>query len=175
MRSLSTSENNAVRLVLWIGLSLITPALLAGCGEKEGDDGIEVEIRADFSSTGIGDGLYYPDAFLDPSRFTIGLKSVKLIKADETGPSYEIFNTKDARFPIVMELAETAQVAGANSIPPTGCPCEFSKVQIEFVYSEIEVPVYQGDTAINRSIRFYTLDLTDPNLGVKVTAGDPEA
>ena len=171
MRSLSPSENNVVILVLWVGLSLIIPALLAGCGDKD-TDGIEVVIRADFSSPGIGDADFYPDAFLDPSKFTIGLKSVKLIKADETSPSYEIFDTEDATDPLVLELAETAQRADLNPVFPTGCPCEFSKVQIELIYSEIEVPVYQDDTAINRSIRFYTLDLTDPDLGVMVTAGD---
>ncbi|MBI3811095.1 MAG: hypothetical protein HY283_02655, partial [Nitrospirae bacterium] len=81
---------------------LFIPLLFIGCGNKK-DKGIEAVFLADFSNTGVGDNDSYPDGFLTPPTITVGVKSVQLIKADETTPSYTVFDTKDDTHPIVLD------------------------------------------------------------------------
>jgi hypothetical protein len=162
------------RLVIRTMAVLFFPLLLIGCGNKK-NEGIEAVFQADFSNSGIGDNDSYPDGFLNPNASTIkiGVKSVQLIKADETTPSYTVFDTKDDTHPIVLDLTTTAQSADTNPVfPPPG---DFSKVQVELTYVDMQVPVYDdtaATVAINRRFRFYTLDLTDPDIGVAVKKGE---
>jgi hypothetical protein len=156
---------------IWILATLILSLLLTGCGNKK-NQGIEAEFLADFSNSGIGDNDSYSDSFINPDIFTIGVKSVQLIKADDTAPSYTVFDTKDASHPIVLDLTTTAQEADTNPVFPAGCACDFSKVQVELTLIEMQVPTYENTVPVSRRFRFYTLDLTDPDLGVPVQAGD---
>ncbi|MBI3812414.1 MAG: hypothetical protein HY283_09465 [Nitrospirae bacterium] len=152
---------------------LFFPLLLIGCGNKK-NEGIEAVFLADFSNTGVGDNDSYPDGFLTPPTITVGVKSVQLIKADDT-TTYTVFDTKDDTHPIVLDLDTITQSADANSVFPSGCPCDFSKVQVELTYVDMQVPVYDdtaATVAINRRFRFYTLDLTDPDIGVAVKKGE---
>lgn len=152
--------------------ALSLPFLLTGCGDRK-EGGIEVVVLSDSTGTGIGDGpADYPDSFLTPSSIKIGLKSVKLIKADETTPSYTVFDTGDNTHPIVLDLDTNTQSADTNPVFPTGCPCEFNKVQIELTYVDVKIPMFDSGTAVDRRVRFYTLDLTDPDLAAPVKAGD---
>ncbi|HEY5595494.1 MAG TPA: hypothetical protein VIL61_10140 [Nitrospiria bacterium] len=159
------------RLVIRAMAVLCLPLLLIGCGDKK-DEGIEAVFLADFSNTNVGDNDSYTDGFLNPEAVKIGVKSVKLIKADETEPSYTIFDTEDNTDPVVLDLTAIVQSVETNPVFPAGCPCDFSKVRVELIFVDFEVPVYDGDIAVNRRFRFYTLDLTDPDLGVAVKAGD---
>lgn len=159
------------RAFAWIPAILFFPLIITGCGDKK-DEGVEAVFLADFSNAGVGDSGSYPDGFLTSDAIQIGVKSVKLIKAEETEPSYTIFDTEDNTDPVVLDLNATTQSAVINPVFPTGCPCDFSKVQVELTFMEVQVPVYDGDIAVNRRFRFYTIDLTDPDLGVPVTAGD---
>lgn len=159
------------RLAIRTMAILFFPLLLIGCGNKK-NEGIEAVFLADFSNTGIGDNDSYPDGFLNPNASTIkiGVKSVQLIKADETTPSYTVFDTKDDTHPIVLDLTTTAQSADTNPVfPPPG---DFSKVQVEMTFVDMQVPVYDDEIAVNRRFRFYTLDLTDPDIGVAVKEGE---
>jgi hypothetical protein len=159
------------RLLIRTLAVLFLPLLFIGCGNKK-DEGIEAAFLADFSNLGVGDNDSYPDAFLNPDHFTIGVKSVQLIKADEPDQIYTIFDTEDSTHPIILDLTTTAQSADTNPVFPTGCPCDFSKVRVELTFVDMQVPVYDNDTAINRRFRFYTLSLTDPDIGVAVNAGE---
>jgi hypothetical protein len=161
------------RLVIRTMAVLFFPLLLIGCGNKK-NEGIEAVIQADFSNTGIGGNDSYPDGFLTPPTITVGVKSVQLIKADDT-TTYTVFDTGDSAHPIVLDLDTNTQSAGTNSVFPSACPCDFSKVQLELTYVDMQVPVYDdpaATVAINRRFRFYTLDLTDPDIGVAVNAGE---
>jgi len=130
---------------------------------------------ADFgNSDPSGDNDSWPDRFISPnnSTVTVGVKSVQLIKPGETSPSYTVFDTQSTTAPIVLNLTTTPQSADVNSVYPSACPCDFSQVQVELTYFEIQIPVYENGAPVNRRFRFYTLDLTDPTLGVPVDAGD---
>lgn len=159
------------RLVIRAMALVFIPLLFIGCGNKK-NEGIEAVFLADFSNSGIGDNDSYPDGFLTPAKITVGVKSVQLIKADDTTPSYTVFDTGDSVHPIVLDLDTNTQLADSNSVFPSGCPCDFSKVQVELTYVDMQVPVYDNDTAINRRFRFYTLNLTDPDIGVAVKTGE---
>jgi len=156
---------------MWLPIVSILITLTLGCGNKK-SEGISANINADINNDGIGDSDAYPDAFLTPDTITIGIKSAKLIKADETDPSYTIFDTGESTRPDVLELTSSPQEIDRNSVFPNACPCDYSKIQIEITYVEILVPTYDNDTLHNRKFRFYTLDLLDPELGVSVPAGD---
>jgi hypothetical protein len=147
---------------------LLLPLLFIGCGNKK-NEGIEAVFLADFSNTNVGDSDGYSDAFLNPndSTITVGVKSVKLIKAGETSPSYTVFENAD---PLILDLTTAAQSADTNPVfPPAG---DYSKVQVELAYVDFQVPVYDNDTAIDRRFRYYTLDSTDPDLEAPVKSGD---
>lgn len=125
---------------------------------------------ADFNNADpSGDNDSWKDGFLSPidRTVTVGVKSVMLIKSDETSPSFTIFDTNSNTQPLVMDLTTVAQSAGDVSDFPSGCPCDYSQVQVELTYFEIKIPVPQ-----NQFFRFYTLDLTNPGLGGPVKAGD---
>lgn len=145
--------------------------LSVACGGRK-DQGIEVQVLEDFSGTGIGDTDTYPDAFLTPSELRVALKSVKLIKAGDTSPSYTVFDTGAFTEPVILDLTTSAQFVENNGAYPTGCACEFSKVQIEVVYIDLRATVYNIDSPQDRRIRFYTLNLTDPQLAYPVGAGE---
>lgn len=156
------------RLLIRTLAVLFFPLLFIGCGNKK-EEGIEAVFQAVFSNLGVGDNDSYPDGFLTPSTITVGVRSVRLIKADETEPSYTIFERGDTD-PIVLDLTTTAQSADTNPVfPPPG---DYSKVQVELIFVDFEVPVYDDDIALNRRFRFYTLPLTDPDIGVAVKAGE---
>jgi len=161
------------RLIFRSFAVILFPLLILGCGNKK-NEGIEAVFLADFSNAGVGDSDSYTDMFLDPndSTLTVGVKSVKLIKAGDTDPSYTIFDTGNATRPMVLDLTPSDQSADINPVFPTECPCEFSKVQVELTYFDFQVPVFDNDTAIDRRFRFYTLDLTDPDLNVPIKAGE---
>lgn len=150
--------------------------LFTGCGGDK-NKGIEAVFLADSSGAGIGDNDGYPDQFLTPSSIKIGVKSVKLIKANDTY-TYTILDTKDSAPPLVLDLTGTAQTADINPLfpTPTDCPdpCEFSKVQMELTFFDLQISVYAATadtTSIDHRIRFYTLPPTDPDLEA-VQAGD---
>jgi hypothetical protein len=151
--------------------------LLTACGNNK-DQGIEAVFVADFSNEDpSGDSDSYPDNFLSPNNsiVTVGVKSVMLIKSNETSPSYTVFDTNSDTQPIVLDLTTVAQAAGGISAFPSGCPCDYGQVQIELTYFEIQIPVFPSNVstvAQNQRFRFYTLPLTDPALGVPVDAGD---
>jgi hypothetical protein len=155
----------------WLPAVLLLPVVIIGCGDKQ-TKGIAANIVADFNNDGVGDNDTYPDSFLTPDTITVGIKSVKLIKADETDTSYTIFDTGDSTNPDVLDLTTNVQQIDVRSVYPDGCPCDYSKVQIELTFIEIVVPTYDGDSLRNRKFRFYTLDLLDPALGVPIQAGD---
>jgi hypothetical protein len=155
----------------WLAAVFLLPVFIFGCGDKK-TKGIAANIVADFNNDGVGDNDTYPDAFLNPDTITVGIKSVKLIKADETDTSYTIFDTGDSTHPDVLDLTTNSQQIDAHSVFPNGCPCDYSKVQIELTFVEVLVPTYDGDSLHNRKFRFYTLDLLDPALGVPIQAGD---
>ena len=71
------------RASAWIPAILLFPLIIIGCGSKK-DEGIEAVFLADFANSGVGDNDSYTDGFLNPEAIKIGVKSVKLIKADET-------------------------------------------------------------------------------------------
>lgn len=151
----------------------LLPFLLAACGGKK-DDGIQAVFVGDFGNPApSGDNDTYPDSFLNPngSTITVGVKSVKLIKSDESSPSYTVFDTNSDTSPLLLDLTTTPQEADGISTFPSGCPCDYSQVQLELTYFEIQVPVY-GHFPLDQRVRFYTLDITDPDLGVPVDAGD---
>ena len=157
---------------LWMTGIFFLTVLAVGCGDKK-DGGVEIVVAADFTGANVGNGGNYPDQFINPTTVTVGLKSVQLILAGETSPSYTIFDTGNSATPIVFELDAIGQQAGINSVFPTGCPCSFAKVRVELTYFEMDVPVYEGSASpINRQIRFYTLDITDPALPASVLAGE---
>jgi hypothetical protein len=170
MRSLLFTEKSVSAAVLIWAVGFLTfTFLLTACGGKK-DNGIEAVFVADFGTANYaGDNDSYTDAFLSPnnSTVTVGVKSVQLIKSDETSPSYTIFDTNSNAQPLVMDLTTVAQSADGVSEFPSGCPCDFSQVQVELTYFQIKIPVPQ-----NQLFRFYTLDLTDPTLGGTVDAGD---
>jgi len=170
MRSLLITEKPVPAAVLIWAVGILTfPFLLTACGGKK-DDGIEAVFVADFGSGNYaGDNDSYADGFLSPnnSTVTVGVKSVQLIKSDETSPSYTIFDTNSDTQPLVMDLTTVAQSADRNSTFPSGCPCDYSQVQAELTYFEIQIPVPQ-----NQLFRFYTLNLPNPGLGGPVKAGD---
>jgi hypothetical protein len=173
MRSLLfTKKPVSAAVLIWAVGILTFPFLLTACGGKK-DDGIEAVFVADFGSSNYaGDNDSYTDGFLSPnnSTITVGVKSVQLIKSDETSPSYTIFDTNSDTQPLVMDLTTVAQSADRNSTFPSGCPCDYSQVQAELTYFEIQIPV--DNVALNRLFRFYTLNLSNPGLGGQVKAGD---
>jgi len=155
---------------------IFLPFLLTTCGGKK-DQGIEAVFVADFTGQPSGDNDSYTDGFLNPNgpTVTVGVKSVMLIKSNETSPSYTVFDTNSDTQPLVMDLTTVPQSTDRVSAFPSGCPCDYSQVQAELTYFEIQVPVYPSNLsilAVNQRFRFYTLDLTDPALGVPVDAGD---
>ena len=169
MKPLISTANRTGRILLWVTSIFCIPLLLTACGGKK-NDGIEAVFVADFGTSNYaGDNDSYTDGFLSPnnSTITVGVKSVMLIKSDETSPSYTIFDTNSDTQPLVMDLTTVAQSADRNSTFPSGCPCDFSQVQAELTYFEIQIPVPQ-----NQLFRFYTLNLPNPGLGGPVKAGD---
>ncbi|MBI3994953.1 MAG: hypothetical protein HY349_03130 [Nitrospirae bacterium] len=158
-------------LPIWIWGALLVPLLLAGCGSKK-DEGIEAVFRVEFDNTNVGDSDSYPDGFLTPDEVRIGVRSVQLIAANETEPSYAVFETQDDTDPVLLDLTGTARSAGINPVFPAGCPCEFSKVRVALTFVDIRVPVYFDESAVNHRFRFYTLDLADPDLAAPVKAGE---
>jgi hypothetical protein len=170
MRSLLFTEKPvSAAVVIWAVGILTFTFILTACGGKK-NNGIKAVLVADFGSTNYaGDNDSYTDGFLSPnnSTVTVGVKSVQLIKSDETSPSYTIFDTNSNTQPLVMDLTTVAQSADGVSDFPSGCPCDFSQVQVELTYFEIQIPVPQ-----NQLFRFYTLDLSNPGLGAPIRAGD---
>ena len=168
-RFVPPTKAKSYNVLLWATGVFFLPLLLTACGSKK-NDGIEAVFVADFGSGNYaGDNDSYTDGFLSPidSTVTVGVKSVMLIKSDETSPSYTIFDTNSDTHPLVLDLTPVAQSAGGISDFPGGCPCDFSQVQVELTYFQIKIPVPQ-----NQLFRFYTLDLTDPTLNGTVDAGD---
>ena len=175
MRSfISTQKLTPAAARVWtMGFFLIS-LLLTACGNNK-NQGIEAVFVADFSNENpSGDSDSYPDSFLSPNNsvVTVGVKSVRLIMSQETDPSYTIFDTQSSTTPKVLDLTTTAQSADVNNVFPSGCPCDFSQVQVELTYFDIQVPVYVNNVPVNQRFRFYTLDLTDPLLPAPVKAGD---
>ena len=169
-RTIAAKVHRPVHLLGWILGALFAVTLLLGCGGKE--EGIEVVVLIDSNGTAVPDVVNdaYLDSYITPSEIKIGLKSVQLIKAGET-TSYTIF-TKSDTDPLVLDLTVTPQFAEINHAFPTGCPCEFSKAQIELTFFDIQIPVYENGISIDHRVRFYTLDLTDPNLAAPVKVAD---
>lgn len=158
------------RASAWILATLFVPLLFTGCGSKK-DEGIEAIFLAEFNgTTGVGDNDSYPDGFLTPSTIKVGVRSVRLIYANE--PDKEPYIIFEKTEPIVLDLDTNTQSAETNPVFPTDCPCEFSKVRVEMTFVDMQVPVYDDDIAVNRRFRFYTLDPTDPDLEAPVKAGE---
>ncbi len=97
---------------------------------------------------------------------------MKLIRANETKPSYTIYDSRSDTLPLILDLTDAAQVVNLNPDLPTNCPCEFSKIEAAFTFFDIQIPVHEDQVAIERRIRFYTLSLTDPALTTPVKAGE---
>jgi hypothetical protein len=159
---------------VWTAGFFLFSLLLTACGNNK-NDGIEAVFVADFNDENpSGDNDSYPDSFLSPNNsiVTVGVKSVSLIMAQETDPSYTIFDTQNGTTPLVLDLTTIAQSAAINNAFPSGCPCDFSQVRVELTYFELQVPVYVNNVPVNQRFRFYTLDLTDPLLAAPVNEGD---
>ncbi|MBI3596601.1 MAG: hypothetical protein HY203_05550 [Nitrospirae bacterium] len=174
MRSfLLTEKPEPIVALIWALAALFFTLLPAGCGNNK-DRGIEVMIAADNTTgTGIGDGTGdYPDAFITPSAIKAGVKSVKLIKSGETDPSYTIFDTGSDTNPIILDLNSTPQRIEINNVFPSGCQCDYSQVQIEVTFFDIQVTFSKISSPVDHRIRFYARGLTDPDLGKPVLAGD---
>ena len=168
-RFFPTAKSISWSVLLWVTGIVCLPFLITACGGKK-NDGVEAVFVADFGSSNYaGDNDSYPDGFLSPvdSTVTVGVKSVSLIKSDETSPSYTVFDSNSEPRPLVLDLTTVAQSTDVISAFPSGCPCDYSQVQLELTYFQIEIQVPQ-----NQLFRFYTLDLTDPTVGIKATAGD---
>ena len=169
-----SSINGPASTGTWVRIMgiLFLTVLAAGCGDRR-DDGIEAVVAAGFTGANVGNGGIYTDQFITPATVTVGIKSLQLILAGETSPSYTIFDTENIAAPIVLDLDEIGQRAGINSTFPTDCPCSYAKALLELTFFEIDVPVYESAASfINRQIRFYTLDSPDPSLPADVLAGD---
>ncbi|HEY5647924.1 MAG TPA: hypothetical protein VIU33_00380, partial [Nitrospiria bacterium] len=165
------------RSLLFAGISFVLVVLflstLPGCGKEEGE-GVTLVVQKEDTGDGIPENESYPDGFLTPSEIQIGLKSAKLILSDETSPSYTIFDITDPARPLRLDLDTTPETVWENSINPTGCPCIFSKIQFEITFVDMTIPTYVSGLERLRRVRFYTMDLPEPDpfIGFTVQKGD---
>lgn len=151
----------------------------SGCGK--GNSGAKLSVTTDTplsapaskpvlsKAVGDGDSDTFPDSFLTPSAFTIGLKSFKFFKQNNTTTpgqvqqSTSIFDTTfDSPKVIDFKTGAPQQVAETVNDPSEGT---YDRVEYEISYMEMILPLCRADnTCEDRRLRFYLKDFTDPTL-----------
>lgn len=130
---------------------------------------------------GIGDGANsdWPDRFLTPTTFAIGIQSASLLQSSDTvNPiTFNIFDRGSPNSPLAIYLDSTVPqvISDSSAHLPDGT---YSTIQYQVVYYEMIVPVFNGgpgDTAPHcRRVRLYLANSADQFTlsGTPITAFD---
>src|SRR3569832_1071940 len=160
-------------------LLLAALPLSFGCGK--GDSGAKLFVTTDTPlsapaskpalSKAIGDtdSDNFPDSFLTPSAFSIGLKSFKFFKQNDTATPGQIQqsttlfdNSFDSPKVIDFKTDVPEQVSENGNDPSEGT---YDRGEYEISYMEMIIPLCNADNICeDRRLRFYLKDFTDPAL-----------
>ena len=159
-------------IVLALGLMLAQP-FISGCGDEE-IEGVEARLKVDFGASSRVDEPpvdTWTDVFPTPTAVKVGIKSIKLINSIES-TTYTIVDKTDPTALIKLEFLSPStdfQVVDMNRVFPSGCPCNFDKAEVEFIFFDQKI-LTEGGTPW--WFRFYTLDYSDPDLAKPVKTAE---
>ena len=171
-------------------LFLIAP-VLSGCGK--GDSGARLIVTTDtplaaaaskparsktlLAATGESVPDIYPDRFLTPSAVTVGLKSFRFVKVNDTtapsqiAESYTVLDT-DPTAPRVIKFQTGVpeEIIETVSDPRAGT---YDHIEYEITFLEMVIPLCDAlQNCENRRLRVYLTGITDPEINLATTPFD---